>query len=263
MMEEKLCLKWNEFQENVTSALGDLRSDEDFTDVTLACEGREFEVHRWILASCSTFFRTVLNKTKKHQHPLIYMRGVTSRILEAVVDFIYKGEASILQGDLDAFLLIAEEIQLKGITGNQEKYEEQAPQNPSVYSDTPTTAAPNPVKDEFMNITENKSSYDIGTKTYGAHVSTGTRTKPKVHIEIPEETAKKVESMITKQDGSWICLECNYKSTYKGHLKEHAEKHIEGLQYPCNFCGKIMRSYAATRQHIGKYHNNPSLHFQL
>ena len=37
MMEEKLCLKWNEFQENVTSALGDLRSDEDFTDVTLAC----------------------------------------------------------------------------------------------------------------------------------------------------------------------------------------------------------------------------------
>ena len=263
-MEEKLCLKWNEFQENVTSTLGDLRADEDFTDVTLACEGSEFEVHRWILASCSTFFRTVLNKTKKHQHPLIYMRGVTSRILEAVVDFIYKGEASILQGDLDAFLLIAEEIQLKGLAGlNQEKYEEQAPQNPSVYSDTRTTAAPNAVKDEIMNITENKSSYNTSPTTYGAHVSTGTRTKPKFHIEIPEETVKKVESMIRKQDGAWICLECNYKSNFKGHLKEHAEKHIEGLQYPCNFCGKIMRSYAATRQHIGKYHSNKSLHFQL
>ena len=261
-MEEKLCLKWNEFQENVTSALGDLRGDEDFTDVTLAsCEGREFEVHRWILASCSSFFRAVLKKTKKHQHPLIYMRGVKSRSLEAVVDFIYQGEASIFQGDLDAFLLIAEEIQLKGLTGlNDEKYEEKAPQHPPVYSGTCITATPNPVKDEFMNITEKQSSYNSGPNTYGAHahISTGTKTKQKVHIEISEETAKKVESMITKRNGFWICLECDYKSTYKGHLKEHAEKHIGSLQYPCKLCGKIMRSSTAIRQHIGKYHNNQS-----
>ena len=35
---EKLCLKWNYFEENVNTAFRDLRKDSDFTDVTLACE---------------------------------------------------------------------------------------------------------------------------------------------------------------------------------------------------------------------------------
>ena len=36
--DEKLCLQWNDFGENVSSAFGDLREDKEFTDVTLACE---------------------------------------------------------------------------------------------------------------------------------------------------------------------------------------------------------------------------------
>ena len=35
---EKLCLKWNDFQENLNSAFGVLRNDKEFSDVTLACE---------------------------------------------------------------------------------------------------------------------------------------------------------------------------------------------------------------------------------
>ena len=43
---EKLCLKWNDFQESVTSSFGELRSDTDFTDVTLACDdGTQLEAH--------------------------------------------------------------------------------------------------------------------------------------------------------------------------------------------------------------------------
>ena len=165
MMEEKLCQKWNEFQANVTSALGELKGDEDFTDVTLACEGGQFEVHRWILATCSPFFRGMLKNIKKHRHPLIYMRGVPVRGLEAVIDFIYQGEANILQGDLDAFLLIAEELQLKGLTGNnEENYEAQA-QDPSIYSGTGTTKAPknamNVTKHEISNYTARENT-DIG-----------------------------------------------------------------------------------------------------
>ena len=44
--DEKLCLQWNDFRENVSSAFGDLRQDNEFTDVTLACEdGQQVEVH--------------------------------------------------------------------------------------------------------------------------------------------------------------------------------------------------------------------------
>ena len=56
-MSEKLCLQWNDFLENVKSAFGNLREDNDFTDVTLACEGgQQVEAHKVILAASSPFF---------------------------------------------------------------------------------------------------------------------------------------------------------------------------------------------------------------
>ena len=57
-MSEKLCLQWNEFQDNIKSAFGNLRKDNDFTDVTLACEdGQQVEAHKVILAASSPFFQ--------------------------------------------------------------------------------------------------------------------------------------------------------------------------------------------------------------
>ena len=49
---EKLCLQWNDFRENITIALKELREDKDFADVTMACEdGQQIEVHKTVLAS--------------------------------------------------------------------------------------------------------------------------------------------------------------------------------------------------------------------
>jgi len=51
-MPEKLCLQWNDFQQNIKSAFGNLREDRDFKDVTLVCEdGQLVEAHKVILAS--------------------------------------------------------------------------------------------------------------------------------------------------------------------------------------------------------------------
>ena len=58
-MVEKLCLKWNDFQDNVNAAFGSLREDTEFADVTLACEdGRQIEAHK--LASSS--FKSIFSK---------------------------------------------------------------------------------------------------------------------------------------------------------------------------------------------------------
>ena len=54
VMSEKLCLQWNDFKDNAINAFGSLRDDNDFTDVTLACEdGKQVEVHKVVLASSS------------------------------------------------------------------------------------------------------------------------------------------------------------------------------------------------------------------
>ena len=115
---EKLCLKWNDFQENLNSAFVVLRNDQDLADVTLVCEyGTQIETHKVILASSSPFFMEVLKKNK-NPHPLIYMRGLKTEALVAMIDFLYYGEANVNQENLDAFLGLAEELKLKGLTGS-------------------------------------------------------------------------------------------------------------------------------------------------
>ena len=116
--DEKLCLKWNDFQENAISAFGTLREDKEFSDVTLACEdGQQMEVHKVILASSSPFFLNLLRRNK-HPHTLIFMRGLKSEDLVAMIDFLYHGEANIYQDNMDSFLAVAEELQLKGLMGS-------------------------------------------------------------------------------------------------------------------------------------------------
>ena len=116
-MKEKLCLQWNNFKENVNSAFGRLRNDKEFTDVTLACEdGQQIEAHKVILAASSPLFEKILQKNK-HPHPMIYLKGFRSKDFLSIIDFLYFGEANVIQDDLDSFLAIAEEIQLKGLTG--------------------------------------------------------------------------------------------------------------------------------------------------
>ena len=120
-MSEKFCLQWSDFTSNVSSAFQELRQDKDFTDVTLACEdGQQMDVHKVVLVSASPFFKNIL-KTNKHPHPMIYMRGLKSEDLVSVVDFIYKGEADVWQENLESFLSIAQDLQLKGLKQDQVK----------------------------------------------------------------------------------------------------------------------------------------------
>ena len=64
------------------------------------------EAHKAILASSSPLFLTIL-KGNKHSHPLIYMRGLKSEDLVALIDFIYYGETNIINEELDCFLALA------------------------------------------------------------------------------------------------------------------------------------------------------------
>ena len=113
---EELCLQWNDFQNIVRSAFADLRNDEDLTDVTLAFEdGRQIKAHKLVLAVMSPFFLDLL-KRNKHPHPLIYMKGIKSENMLAMINFLHKGEADVLQDNLESFLALADEMRLKGLS---------------------------------------------------------------------------------------------------------------------------------------------------
>ena len=120
-MSEKLCLQWNDFQDNIKIGFGNLREDKDFTDVTLVCEdGQQVEANKVILAASSPLLKKLLSKNK-HPHPVIYMRGTKFDDIFTIMDFFYRGEANVFQENLDSFLAIAEELQLEGLMGNRDQ----------------------------------------------------------------------------------------------------------------------------------------------
>ena len=244
MSNEKLCLKWNDFQNLLQVSFGELRTDNDFTDVTLACEDQSIKAHKVVLSACSPFFKKLL-KTHPHPHPLIYMKGMKSNSLVAIIDFLYLGEAKVSQEELHSFLALAEELQLKGLVGNSE--EVKVTEHPTeTFNHTERKAA---VKD-MRNIPESKASQNIfqnEVKSFEGRAVMTYQQKPNSLIE--PATMAKIESMIEKRIDGKYCTNCGYTSNHTSHMKEHVEKHIEGLEYPCTLCNKVLRSSLSFREH--------------
>ena len=115
MSSEKFCLRWNDFESNISSAFRDIRDEKEFFDVTVACEDEQLQAHKVILSACSPFFKNVLRRNQ-HQHPLLYLKGVSFRDMEAVLNFMYHGEVNVAQDDLNSFLQVAEDLRVKGQT---------------------------------------------------------------------------------------------------------------------------------------------------
>ena len=98
-----------------SGAFRELREDKDFFDVTLACDDEQLQAHKVILSACSPFFRTVLRRNR-HEHPLLYLKGVKYADLVSVLNFMYHGEVNVAQEELNSFLAVAEDLKVKGLT---------------------------------------------------------------------------------------------------------------------------------------------------
>ena len=247
-MAERLCLQWNDFRDNVTSDFGNLREDKDFSDVTLACEdGQQVSAHKVILAASSPFFQRLLRQNK-HPHPLIFMRGVKSDDLLALVDFLYCGEANVCQENLDSFLSIAGELQLKGLVGKSDPDQREIPdtdfKSPSELESGTCTPEivkePNDFKKSSQNVEADQTV--ALTSWFGL-----------------EGLEERLVSMMEKsqhhigQQPAYICKVCG-KEARQGNMKDHIEvNHLGGLTIPCNLCDKISRSRSALRQHMRQH----------
>ena len=259
-MSEKLCLQWNDFKDNVNSAFGKLREDKEFTDVTLVCQdGQQMEAHKVILASTSPFFEKILKKSK-HSHHLIYLKGFQSRDFASIVDFLYFGEANVYQEDLESFLAIAEEIELKGLTGQTS-------------CDVDEQEKPNPKSAPRSETIIMASS--AGKRDSLPHCNP--RNKPSTTVVIPNQSLtdlqildEKVKSMMEKgqkmiPDGkqgngtpklrtSYSCKVCGKEDLSK-NLRTHIEtNHLEGISIPCEYCDKTFSSRNNLAKHKFRFH---------
>ena len=254
---EKLCLKWNDSQENLNSALGDLRNDQDFADVTLACEdGTHIETHKVILASSSPFFREML-KRNKHPHPLIYMSGVKAEELLAMVDFLYYGEANVCQESLDVFLSLAEELKLKGLSAGSSSESSTVDLRDKATSELKFEKRKHQELKTNLNKAKPMSAINFNVKTESTSVAL-------VSVEA-DQLDEQIKSMMTlteneitvekRQQKAYACNVCG-KVGHSPNIKTHIESnHIESnIAHSCDTCGKKSRSRDGLRQHKAKDH---------
>ncbi|XP_055620776.1 protein bric-a-brac 1 isoform X2 [Toxorhynchites rutilus septentrionalis] len=119
---QQFCLRWNNYQTNLTSVFDQLLQSESFVDVTLACDGQSIKAHKMVLSACSPYFQTLFFDNPC-QHPIVIMRDVKWPELKAIVDFMYKGEINVSQDQIGPLLKIAEMLKIRGladVNGDQE-----------------------------------------------------------------------------------------------------------------------------------------------
>ncbi|PSN37515.1 abrupt [Blattella germanica] len=112
--EQQYSLRWNDFHASILSSFRHLRDEEDFVDVTLACDGCSFTAHKVVLSACSPYFRRLL-KANPCQHPIVILRDVKEKDMESLLRFMYNGEVHIGQEQLTDFLKTAQMLQVRGL----------------------------------------------------------------------------------------------------------------------------------------------------
>jgi len=203
---EKYCLKWNDFTLNLSSAFNELRDDEDFFDITLLTEESEIRCHKLILGACSPHFRAIIKRLSAIQNPAIYLRGVRHEDIKNILEFMYLGEVSVSQADLDSFLSVAQDLCIKGLTqqdssSSQNRSQSSTPSGgtqhrfkrelnpvtqPSNTFQNQQGGGPPPTKKPRQNL-PNKNGDNAGASSSGASPiipQTKREPKPEIHEEI-------------------------------------------------------------------------------
>ena len=250
---EKFCLNWNDFQKNISSSFQEMRDNLDLADVTLACEDRkQVQAHKFVLSASSPFFKEIL-LNNKHPHPLIYLKGVKYEALESVLDFLYMGEVNIYQEYLNDFLALAEDLELKGLTG-QEPKENVGVQDNIVTEETPEPRANSIPRHMLMPKVERSFEQSKSFININNAESRDVETRDIAVINVSNDDLNStIESLIEKTGDSWNCKMCGQKATQKITLKRHVEsKHTSGGSHPCKVCGKVFRSSHSLCKHMPK-----------
>ena len=235
---EKFCLKWNDFQQNVSKTFSQLRQQTELFDVTLvSSDQKPVSAHRLILSACSEFFKNIFY-SNTHTHPLLYLDGVNFAEVNLMLDYVYYGEVKVYQEYLDRFLEVANKFKLDGLLATETDVT--FPQDPKeIFKEDPR---------EFY--TDIESINETKDFLHSSNIQVRTVNVMKQSIKANNsEIESKFEELIVRENNTWRCTVCQMISNSKFNIKRHLETHLSGLSYDCHKCGKNFRSSKALDNH--------------
>lgn len=127
-LQDHYSLRWNNHQNHILRAFDALLQNKALVDVTLVCAETSIQAHKMVLSACSPFFQRVFADTPC-KHPVIVLKDFRGWVVQAIVDFMYRGEISVPQERLQTLIQAGESLQVRGLVES------------SVPEHTPTPAA--------------------------------------------------------------------------------------------------------------------------
>lgn len=186
------------------------------------------------------------------------MRGAKSEDLSAIIDFLYYGEANVAQENLDSFLAIADDLNLKQLMGENDGGKE-SKENVNTTEPVQVKTQSNLKGEETGGNSSKAGRFDSEEITFGARIANEQKL-----LAIPNQTSKELEvldgqvkCMMEKtqnstSDGSkkaYVCKVCG-KEGHNVNIRDHIEvNHLEGVSLPCNNCKKKFKSRGSLRKH--------------
>ena len=118
MEEDTFYLKWSEYNSSISQSFEEFRDVSEFCDLTFISDDKQqFKAHKVILAASSAFFRNILsnmNHPYQQAHSMLFLNGIHSAELKALLEFIYQGEVKMGKQNLQSFVGLAQKLELKG-----------------------------------------------------------------------------------------------------------------------------------------------------
>lgn len=143
------CLRWNNYQSNLTNVFDQLLQNESFVDVTLACaDGHSVKAHKMVLSACSPYFQSLFFENPC-KHPIVILKDIKWAELKAAVEFMYKGEINVCQEQIGPLLKVAESLKIRGLADVSNEHDfatrdSKSPQSGAVCATTESNVARSP-----------------------------------------------------------------------------------------------------------------------
>ncbi|KAK8744068.1 hypothetical protein OTU49_000987 [Cherax quadricarinatus] len=195
MAEGMLSLSWNNHRATFCHILSTLREKERYTDVTVACDGKFYQVHKLVLSTCSEYFEKIFENTPC-KHPVIVLKDVQTDELEALLSYMYEGAVSVAQNDLARLIKAAEVLRIKGLA---------VPDEPPLSESCSkrVTQSRNASDDRSSPHPKRRRREESNTSLQGAQTSTSPPASPRVSsFESEGETHHSTSR--TQSDSRWM-----------------------------------------------------------
>jgi len=242
------------------------------------------------LSSFSSFFKEILLQDD-HPKPYIYLKGISYPILQSILDYIYQGEVNVAKEELENFLSVTAELQIKGLVnkdGTQVGNTEEEEENDEIEEIYPKFVAPKNEqkilrstrsskikREDFVDIDRNpielKMEQVLSEEEFDDLEVPNTPEKPK------RERRKNTEQLLDEEDidspedpetpekpkrGKKKKQKKKKKNnSLSDNLMQLIERNNDG-RCRCIECDKIFCSYVGIRQHIDVVHNDLAASFE-